>query len=220
MTAKSEPTSGFGSEPSSLWPIIRAIAASVIALALSGAAAGAGMAMASHSRPDLRGIALVAILAALALAAFVYAWLQARTLLISQPVAPTVRRSRTMLMLSALVGAVLGIALIIGGGPDATVYGLFATPDTVLPLWLAALLFILIGLVTPWITWVWLRAADEHEVRAYRDGALWGYHAYLLLGALWWIAWKAQITAAPDGTVLFAVVAIVSSLVWVWRRYR
>ncbi len=73
MTAKSEPATGFGSETSSLWRIVRAIAAGVIALGLSGAAAGAGMAMASPSGPDARGVALVAILAALARAGFVYA---------------------------------------------------------------------------------------------------------------------------------------------------
>ncbi len=54
-------------------------------------------------------------------------------------------------------------------GTKPSAFHMWTSP---LPLWFAILMAVMWGIAIPIISWRWHRVVDEHESRAYRDGAL------------------------------------------------
>ncbi len=135
-------------------------------------------------------------------------------------VAPSVRKGRTLTVLSALLGAVIAVIMLIGQsqGIGASPLSLFS--DAPLQGWAAIALIALTCTALPWITWAWHRAIDEHELDAYREGALYGLYAYSLLSFCWWLGARAGLLPSVNGVAVFMVTYTVWGAVWLWKRYR
>ncbi|MCB2056949.1 MAG: hypothetical protein H6916_14825 [Novosphingobium sp.] len=153
-------------------------------------------------------------------------WLAARTVLglsrsaRSEIVAPSVRKGRTLTVLSGLLGAAIAVIMLIGQpqGFGAPAFSIFS--DAPMQGWAAIALIALTCTALPWITWAWHRAIDEHEFDAYREGALYGLYAYSLISFCWWLGARAALLPSVDGVAVFFATYTVWGAVWLWKRYR
>ena len=135
-----------------------------------------------------------------------------------EPVAPRTRKANNLLLLSGVLGGVIGVALagatISMGEPLAMFSNGPIAPAIVVPV-LAVWL-----LIVPLISWQWHRSVDEHEAEAYRFGGLAGLYLYAFLAPAWWLAARGGLVPAPDTMVIYAIVLGVWGMGWFWRRYR
>lgn len=166
-------------------------------------------------------IAVGALIAGLTLACGAIALRAALALLRGRDrnIAPSVRKGRLLTLLSGVLGAVIGILVVIGelqlGGSE--VPGMFSNAP--IPAWVAITLIAMLVTLLPWITLNWHRSVDEHDLGAYRDGAVLGIYAYSLLSTCWWLGWRGGLFPPVDGVAIFIATYIVWGGVWLWRRY-
>lgn len=135
-----------------------------------------------------------------------------------EPLAPSQRRARAMLVLSGGVGGILGIVLSLGMLGDGAV-GLVFSNAPLAPV-AAAIVLAAWLLLTPVLTWVWWRNIDEHEARAYTYGAVAALHIYYFVTPAWWIAWRGGFLPEPQHMLVFVLASIAWLGGWAWRRYR
>jgi hypothetical protein len=83
----------------------------------------------------------------------------------------------------------------------------------------AAVLLALIP-VTAWLFYRWHMTADEHEQAAYNFGGILSLYVYFFATFGWWVAWRGGLTGEPSALAIFALVLIVWSIGWAWRRFR
>lgn len=125
------------------------------------------------------------------------------------------RASLQFLTVSLLVGAIIGgVTALLSAETDWLVDGSGTFPPA---LAIGATLVILT--VGPWITLRWWKMIDEHEQRAYTDGANVAGHFVLLGGSAWWILSRAMLAPQPDVTVLLIGMSFVWTGVWLYRKY-
>ncbi len=129
--------------------------------------------------------------------------------------APSTRRARSILFLSMLVGAAIGILLTIGGidkGPIELTTGPIppVVAAIVIAIWLIAM---------PWLSWIWWRNVDEVEAEAYKIGALWGIYAYAFIAPAWWIGWRGGFLPEPQEMITFGIVMLVWGIGWLRGKY-
>ena len=146
-------------------------------------------------------------------------WLLKRSIpAIFTQVSPRVGRARKMLVWSMVIGALLGMFLVLGslavGTEPPEVFS-----NAPIPQWLAIVAIAIILVVVPPITWAWHRSIDEHESEAYRDGTLAGIYVFSAVAPGWWLAWRGGMLPEPDVMIVFLIVYVVWGLVWVVRRY-
>ena len=196
------------------------LAAAVLATAFAlGGATGGAVAAAERGWTLGRG----AVVAAFAVAAVAGAcWLIAllRRLAATGPQAPRIATARKMVIASAAIGGVIGLAIAVAtiSPGDAPAFNPLA--DAPLPPWLAAALIAVLVLVVAPVTWIWHRSIDEHEAAAYRFGALVGIYAYSALSAIWWLGARGGFLPPVDGMIVFFVTFAVWGLGWAWARFR
>jgi hypothetical protein len=134
------------------------------------------------------------------------------------PVAPKQKRARGLILASLAIGMVLGVVLVwptfSGGGP------LILFSDAPLPAASVAIFLAVWLVLTPLLTWIWWRAIDEHEARAYEFGSLVAIHVYLFAAPAWWFGWRGGFLPEPRHMLIFLAVMLALCLGWAWRRYR
>ncbi len=132
---------------------------------------------------------------------------------VPEPVSRRVRSARNVLLATAAIGLPLGFIIgMTDGGLESLMSNGPVSPALAglyIALWLA---------VFP-LTLVWWRTIDEHEADAYRDGALFAAHAYLLVTPAWWMATRAGWLPAQEPMLVLLFVSSVWSAVWFYRRY-
>jgi hypothetical protein len=134
-------------------------------------------------------------------------------------IAPSVRKGRQLTLLSGVLGAAIGTLMLIGEAQSGSTGAPDIFSNAPLPAWVAITLVGVLLTVMPWITWSWHRSVDEHDLGAYRDGAVLGIYAYSLLSICWWLGWRGGLLPAVDGIAIFIATYIVWGGVWLWRRY-
>jgi hypothetical protein len=134
------------------------------------------------------------------------------------PVSPKTRKANNLLMLSGLLGGVMGAAMALSMISADEPLALFSNspmpPAVVIPalaVWL---------LIVPVISWQWHRNIDEHETEAYKSGGIAAIYLYLFLTPAWWFAWRGGLVPAPATMVIYMLVIGVFTIGWFWRRYR
>lgn len=211
----SEPTSPRldDESPSILWPAVRAIGFSLLAVVALGALVGFLSSAAEHGwkHSATAYVALAAILVVL----FGSAWLAIRALreLRPGPASPRTTKARKMLYISAAIGAVVGGVLQLGGID----HGMLLEGPLPPAIALFAMAILLVGV--PVVSWIWWRNIDEHEAQAYKDGALVGMYAYAAIATIWWLGWRGGFFAEPHTMIILLVVMAVWGIVWAYRRY-
>ncbi len=131
-----------------------------------------------------------------------------------EPVAPSIRSARNLLVLMCALGIPLGVML--GVGDDGA--GLLFSNGPVSPV-IAATAIITWAVAGPLLTWLWWRKIDEHEADAYRDGALVAAHGYMFAAPAWWMATRAGWLPPQDPMLVMLAVACLWCAVWFARRY-
>ena len=133
------------------------------------------------------------------------------------PIAPTTRRTYTLILLSALVLLPATVALFIDGFSPDNWYG-FLSNSAISP----GLAFFAIAswlLALP-IGWWGYRTADEHERRANDFGILAGAGLFLAVTPVWWVAARAGLLPMPDAMVLWCVTVGVWTIGAFWHAHR
>jgi hypothetical protein len=83
-----------------------------------------------------------------------------------------------------------------------------------------ALIFaVIIGIIFPIITYIWLRNIDEQELHAYKEGSFWALHIYMIGAPIWWILWRGGITSPPDGILIYLIVNLTVVTIWFQKKY-
>lgn len=198
---------------SMLWPAVRAVLFSLLAVMSLGALVGFLASMAEHGwkHSPTAYLALVGIV--LVLSGSAWFAFKAMRALRPGPASPRTVKARNMLYISGALGAVVGFALQLGEvDPDMLLEGPLSPG---VALFAIAILLVFV----PIVSWIWWRNIDEHEAQAYKDGALVGIYAYSAITVTWWFGWRGGFFAEPHAMIIFLIVTAIWGLVWAWRRY-
>lgn len=157
-------------------------------------------------RAGLIGAACVGLGLALAW----YAYRKVRTIL-AEPTGPKTRRARLIMIVSMVLGALIGVFLEMARDRDSAI-------DAISPTMAVFLAFCALVAI-PALTLVWWRALDEHEARAYSDGAIVALNANVAVTAAWWVLAKGGLMEPVQAMPVFLLTIFVWSVVWLWKRY-
>lgn len=188
------------------------------AIFLAGVCAGAVAAATQKGGVTMLIGAIVSVAALLAAACL---WLAYRIGTAPSGEAPPTRKERLnrniLVACGALGGLMAMLMMFTQDGPDLTHNLLSNEP---LQPAVAIVLLVLLGVVTPLLSFVWHRSAvDEQEVAAYKTGALWGINVYMIGAPIWWIGWRGGFLPAPDGVILYFATVPTMAVVWMWKKY-
>ena len=198
---------------SMLWPAVRAIVFSLVAVMSLGALFGFVASAADHG-PKHSATAYLALAGiVLVLVGSSYLAFKAMRALRPGPASPRTTKARKMLYLSAVLGLVVGVALQLGEVDKEVLLEGPLSPGVAV----FAIAILLIGV--PIVSWIWWRNIDEHEAQAYKDGALVGIYAHSAIAVTWWLGWRGGFFPEPHAMIILLVVTAVWGLVWAWRRY-
>lgn len=189
------------------------IVGGIAVIFLAGVIAGYSVGVFEHRSPDLIDAAVLGALL-VALLAIIYAMWRLWPSISAEPVAPSVKSARMILVVTAIVGVPLGVLM---GSADHEAYGLF-TNAPVSPI--VAISSIALWLIAvPVLTWLWWRRVDEHEADAYRDGASIALHAYFFLVPALWMASRAGWIREQHPMFVLLIVSVVWFIVCFRKRY-
>jgi len=135
-----------------------------------------------------------------------------------EPVSPATKKANNLLLLSGLIGGVLGAAMslsMISADDPLALFSNSPMPRAVVIPSLAVWL-----LIVPVISWLWHRNVDEHEEQSYQFGGLAALYLYAFVTPAWWLAARGGLMPAPDAMIIFVGVMLVWCIAWFWRRHR
>jgi nitrate/nitrite transporter NarK len=130
---------------------------------------------------------------------------------------PSRERTSSRMMLGMLAaGGALGAVTVLSSdlGGQGALPGI-GSMNSVVAILLAA--FILV--IGPWASRRWWQATDEHEQRAYAEGAHVAASAALYAGLCWWLLSRAALVPPPDGMAIVLGISVIWSAVWLYRKY-
>lgn len=185
---------------------------------LFGAGVTAGAIAGSIERGAMKPLGAVVLVGAVGLVAGCLLILRRAIPALYPDASPRVARSRRLVTLSAVIGAALGMLLVLGnlasGQEPPSLFD-----NTPMAGWVALTMIAVWLLAVPPLTWKWHRSIDEHEASAYRDGTLAGIYVYCAIAPTWWFGWRGGFLPEPQEMITFLIVITVWGLVWLVRRY-
>ncbi|TRD09896.1 hypothetical protein FGU71_12870 [Erythrobacter insulae] len=186
----------------------------IAVLFLSGVLIGFAMAAIEDGNASVKVFGILAVIIAL-LAASLYGswkvWIKDRPEMIAQ----SERKSRNLMFALAGVGVVIGVIFSVFEGPNSN--ALFSNEPISGTLATAVLLFWLV--FVPVLSWIWWKTVDEHEASVYRESASISLHVYVFIAPSWWLAARAGWVPEQDPMIVLAIVFIVWSIAWIYRKY-
>jgi hypothetical protein len=132
----------------------------------------------------------------------------------SEPEAARVKRARSIMIATAVLGGLFGVFLGVGSGGTEVIFS-----DGPVPPGMALIAIIIWLVMVPLLTWLWWRLVDEHEATAYRDGAFAAMHAYIFVAPAWWMAARAGWLPDQNPMAVMMAVCLVWTIVWFRKRY-
>ncbi|MCT8001771.1 hypothetical protein NZL82_07740 [Sphingomonas sanguinis] len=135
---------------------------------------------------------------------------------------PSERANHRLVAISGAVGGVMGLSMALvailsaPAGMKPSTLNMWTSP---LPLWFAILMALMWGVVVPIISWRWHRVVDEHESRAYRDGALAAFYVVGLGAPVWWFLWRGGVLPPLQVEWVYGALMATCGIVWMWRKY-
>lgn len=136
-----------------------------------------------------------------------------------RPMSPRRKRYLTAIGIAALIGGIMGVWLQIDspGGSPASLAPLSNSPLTPSFAVGASILWV-IGLIVT--LFIYHRAVDDHEERAYLWAGLAAWYTFVLSAPTWWMLHRAGLAPPADAILLFAGALVVNCIVWLWLKYR
>lgn len=67
---------------------------------------------------------------------------------------------------------------------------------------------------------IYHRAVDDHEERAYLWAGTAGWYTISLAAPTWWVLARAGLAPPADSMLIFAGALVVNLVVWLWLKYR
>ncbi|APX66943.1 hypothetical protein V3I01_12590 [Sphingomonas sp. gentR] len=135
---------------------------------------------------------------------------------------PSERANRRLVAISGALGGVIGAAMAIMSVvqlPHGAKPGPLDMWTSPLPLWFAIIMALVWGVFLPIISWRWHRVVDEHESRAYRDGALAAFYVVGLGAPVWWFLWRGGVLPPLQVEWVYGALMASCGIVWMWRKY-
>ncbi|PLK23559.1 hypothetical protein C0V72_09195 [Porphyrobacter sp. TH134] len=132
-----------------------------------------------------------------------------------EPVAQSARKATRIIYAMCGIGAIMGFAL---GAADDTGSMAFLSNRPVSNV-VAGLSIAVWAVVVPALTWMWWRTVDEHETAVYAESGLAAVHVYLIGVPTWWMATRAGWLPAQDPMIVWVIIAVLWSAIWLYRRY-
>jgi xanthosine utilization system XapX-like protein len=133
-----------------------------------------------------------------------------------EPLSPSTRKAKKLLVLATIVCAVSPLALFFGTFSKAHPSAFFS--NSPVPLWIA------IVTIGSWLLgqainkWWWYFSADEHEQKADDFGNLLGWAVFMVVTPAWWVAARAGWLPQPNAMLLWVVALAFSATGYFWRR--
>lgn len=139
-----------------------------------------------------------------------------------EPKSASTRSNHALLAVCGFLGGMIGLALALSAmtGRERDADTAAAMLNAPLPVWLAVVLAIVWGVVLPIVSWRWERVVDEHEIEAYRRGAVAGFYMMGIGAPVWWLLSRAALVPPVDPIGLYVAVLSVTGGVWIWHKYR
>jgi hypothetical protein len=136
-----------------------------------------------------------------------------------RPMSPRRKRYLTAIGIAAVIGGVMGAWLQIDspGGSPASLAPLSNSPLTPSFAVGASILWV-VGLIVT--LFIYHRAVDDHEERAYLWAGLAAWYTFVLSAPTWWMLHRASLAPPADAILLFAGALVVNCIVWLWLKYR
>jgi hypothetical protein len=119
---------------------------------------------------------------------------------------------------SALLGAVIGIMLMIDGASGRDAASLLTDGPLSPDFAIAVAALYVIGLTAACLAYH--RAIDDHEERAWLWAGLAGWYAFVLPAPAWWVLRRAAVAPPVDAMALFILSLLVNAIVWLWLKFR
>lgn len=202
-------------------PMVRIVRLSLTLLAIIVVIAFAAGVWAGHFADGNRAwstafAATMALLALVGAALFIPAFRDFRSLSGEIQHLPKRERATVKFIAGALL---LGLVSGLIGGLSSSFSNWFVGEARDLPPAIAIGLLVLLATVSPWVTWRWWRAIDEHEQAAYTEGANISGHFILFAGIGWWVLSRAGLVPDPDAMALIVAMSFVWTGVWFYRKF-
>jgi hypothetical protein len=84
----------------------------------------------------------------------------------------------------------------------------------------AIIFAVLWGLGMPVIAYIWhIRAIDEQEAAAYRDGAYYAAYALMFGAPTWWVLAKGNVVPPVNNEIIFIIFNFIWLGVWFYKKY-
>ena len=186
----------------------------IVLVFLAGVFAGYVSVMIKHGGPSLVDAVIlgsvVGLFALVAYSAWRF-WPSAS----GEKVSRSTRKANNIVYAMCGLGIILGVA--VGVGESDTSAPIFSNG----PIGNATAIVAIIGwtMLTPVLTWLWWRTIDEHEKATYAEASVISVHIYMIGAPTWWLATRAGWLPAQDPMVVWLIVLIVLTVVWLYRRY-
>ena len=134
------------------------------------------------------------------------------------------RRYWRMMMIIGVIGGMIGIGLVSVGliGTSMSLTDLMSGNFTIGPVAAVAITVVLAVLLTV-AFWLYHRAIDDHEERAYLWGSQVAYYFVAIAVPAWWLLSRGGLLAPLDFTAAIGIVLfsfLVQAAVWAWFKFR
>lgn len=204
---------------SPLWRVVRIAVLGILLVFLGGVVAGM---IAAHidkggGMPSVRFFAIQGVALALLTGCGWFLLRDLRRPRDDEPLTRKERLNRNILVASGVLGAAMGMAVVLSA--DTVTLGAMFSSAPLPPLLAAAFVAVFL-LVLPPLTIYWQkRAVDEQEIDAYKTGAQYAVHLYMIGAPAWWFAWRGGFAPEPNGIVIYMIVTFTMLIVWLGKKY-
>ena len=136
-------------------------------------------------------------------------------MLTREPQSAKTKRANWALVAAGALGGVIGLVLSIAGLANGD-NGVFSNGP--LPPLIAVVVVAAVVLIVPLMSYYWYANADEFEKRASGDGAIIAMYVYSIVAASWWLLERAALVPPQEPMIVYLLVMVVWSVVWLYRK--
>ncbi|WP_332820235.1 hypothetical protein [Sphingopyxis sp.] len=135
-----------------------------------------------------------------------------------RPMSPRRKRYLTAIGLSGLIGIIMGAWSQVDNFDEHARFALLNNSPLTPSFAIGASILWIVGLIV--CLFIYHRAVDDHEERAYLWAGLAAWYTFVLSAPTWWVLHRADLAPPVDTMLLFLGAMLVNCAVWLWLKYR